>query len=68
MGISQLKKQPIMEELLLLRQLIEECYQDAREIVADVTALSLDTFPMSPIASLEQVLDENWLPKTCTGL
>ncbi|MEH2381169.1 MAG: DUF29 domain-containing protein [Nostoc sp.] len=51
-----------------LEDIFEECYQDAREIVADLTALSLDTFPMSPIASLEQVLDENWLPKTCTGL
>jgi hypothetical protein len=37
MGISQLKKQPIMEELLLLRQLIEEKqYEKAVEVVDEL--------------------------------
>ncbi len=37
MGISQLKKQPIMEELLLLRQLIEEKqYEKALEVVDEL--------------------------------
>jgi hypothetical protein len=37
MGISQLKKQPIMEELLLLRKLIEEKqYEKALEVVDEL--------------------------------
>jgi len=30
--------------------------------VIDKTQLSPDTFPEEPIAPLDQVLDENWLP------
>ncbi len=40
-----------------------ELYQDARELVADASGLSLQTFPEQPIADLEQVLDETWLPQ-----
>lgn len=47
-----------------LQDIFQESYQDAREIIADVTGLTLDTFPVHPIASLDQVLDENWLPET----
>lgn len=39
-----------------------ECYQDGREIVAEISELPLNNFPEKPIASLEQILDENWLP------
>jgi hypothetical protein len=41
---------------------LNECYQDSREIVNDKTKLPLSTFPEEPIANLEQILDENWLP------
>jgi len=39
-----------------------ELYQDARELVSDASGLPLDAFPEQPIAPLEKVLDENWLP------
>ena len=39
-----------------------ELYQDARELVSDASGLPLSTFPEEPIAPLDQVLDENWLP------
>jgi cytochrome b involved in lipid metabolism len=45
-----------------LSECFQECYQDACKIVIDKTRLSPDTFPEEPIAPLEQVLDENWLP------
>ena len=46
-----------------LDEMIGECYQDAREIVSDRSQLPLNHFPKEPIVNLEQVLDENWLPR-----
>jgi hypothetical protein len=45
-----------------LNEISRECYEDAKEIVSDKSQLSLETFPQEPIALLDQVLDENWLP------
>ncbi|NBD32508.1 MAG: DUF29 family protein [Cyanobacteria bacterium] len=45
-----------------LSEVFEDCYEDARKIIIDKTQLSPDVFPKQPIAPLEQVLDENWLP------
>jgi hypothetical protein len=45
-----------------VNDIFETCYQDSREIVSDKSKLSLDTFPENPIANIEEVLDENWLP------
>jgi hypothetical protein len=45
-----------------LKSVFEECYQDGREITTEKSELPLSTFPEEPIASLEQILDENWLP------
>jgi PAS domain-containing protein len=45
-----------------LQSVFEECYQDSREIVSDKSQLPLHTFPENEIASLEQILDEDWLP------
>ncbi|MBE9174577.1 DUF29 domain-containing protein [Synechocystis salina LEGE 06155] len=45
-----------------VNEVLSECYQDSREIVSDKTQLPLSTFPEKLIASLEQLLDENWLP------
>jgi hypothetical protein len=45
-----------------LKDVFEECYQDGRDIASQHSQLVLDTFPEKPIASLEQILDENWLP------
>ena len=38
-----------------------KCYAEARKIASQRSQLSLNTFPESPIAPLEKVLDENWL-------
>jgi hypothetical protein len=40
-----------------------QCYQDGREITAEKMELPISTFPEYPIATLEQILDENWLPE-----
>jgi hypothetical protein len=45
-----------------LREIFEEFYQDARDIVSKRSQLPLHSFPETPIATLEQILDENWLP------
>jgi len=45
-----------------LSEVFEVCYEDARKIMIDKTQLSPNTFPKQPIAPLEKVLDENWLP------
>ena len=46
-----------------VNDIFEACYQDSRQIVSDISKLTLDTFPEKPIANLEEVLDENWLPE-----
>jgi hypothetical protein len=46
-----------------VNEILNECYQDSRQIVSDKTQFRLDTFPEAPIATLEQVLDEDWLPE-----
>ncbi|MBD2395631.1 DUF29 domain-containing protein [Cyanobacterium aponinum FACHB-4101] len=45
-----------------VREIFDECYQNSRNIASDKSQLPLNTFPEKPIASLEQILDENWLP------
>lgn len=39
-----------------------KCYEKGRLLVADRSQLPLNTFPENPIPSLDQILDENWLP------
>jgi hypothetical protein len=45
-----------------LSDIFNKCYRDGRELAADQSKLPLSTFPEKPIATLEQVLDEDWLP------
>ena len=45
-----------------LAEQFDELYQDARELVADASGLPLAHFPGAPIAGLDVVLDETWLP------
>ena len=56
----ELKASPSLKNYLV--QIFDESYQDARELLADDSGLPLNTFPEKPIAPLEQILDENWLP------
>ena len=44
-----------------LQEIYPQCYAEARKIASQRSQLSLNTFPESPIAPLEKVLDENWL-------
>lgn len=55
-----LQKNPSLKPYL--KDIFEECYQDAREIIAERTKLPLETFPVTPIGTVEQILDKNWLP------
>jgi hypothetical protein len=57
---KELKASPSLKRYL--QEIFEESYQDSREIVSDKSQLPISTFPENPIASLEQILDENWLP------
>jgi hypothetical protein len=57
---KELKASPSLKNYL--SEQLGELYQDARELVSDASGLSLHTFPEEPIAPLDQVLDENWLP------
>ena len=45
-----------------LREILEQSYQNAVKITYKKTRLSSNTFPDEPMANLEQILDENWLP------
>lgn len=56
----ELKASPSLKNYLI--QIFEESYQDARELLADDSGLPINTFPEKSIATLEQVLDEDWLP------
>jgi hypothetical protein len=45
-----------------LQEIWQECYQYGRKIAAKRSQLPLSTFPEEPIATLEQILNEDWLP------
>ena len=44
------------------QEILNDCYQDSRKIVSKRAQLPISIFPDQPIASLEQLLDENWYP------
>jgi len=55
-----LKDSPSLKPYIL--EIFDECYQDARTEASDRSQLPIDHFPVAPIGSLEQILDENWFP------
>ncbi len=57
---NELKTSPSLNHHLL--EIFDKCYQDAREIVSDKSQLPINTFPETLIGTMEQILDENWLP------
>ncbi|MGK7876681.1 MAG: DUF29 domain-containing protein, partial [Xenococcaceae cyanobacterium] len=57
---DELEDSPSLRRYLL--EILDECYQDGREIAAARSGLSLEVFPEKAIADLEQILDESWLP------
>ena len=44
-----------------MTEILQKCYQNARKITIAKTGLPAATFPDVPIATVEQVLDDNWL-------
>ena len=55
-----LKESPSLK--LYLREILQECYLDARNLLIDETELDASIFPLEVLANLEEILDENWLP------
>ena len=55
-----LKRSPSLKPFA--EQILKDCYVDARKIAAKRSQLSIDVFPAQSIATLEQLLDESWLP------
>ncbi|MBW4540625.1 MAG: DUF29 domain-containing protein [Myxacorys chilensis ATA2-1-KO14] len=47
-----------------LPSVLEEAYSDGRKIAADETSLALRTFPEASHYTLEQALDEDFLPES----
>lgn len=56
-----------LEDSPSLKSYLEEVfiptYQDALRVVSDKSGLVIHDFPKLPIATLEQVLDEEWFPE-----
>lgn len=55
-----LKDSPSLKPYLI--EVFDECYQNAREIIALLMGCKIEAFSPKPIATLEQVLDNNWFP------
>ena len=47
-----------------LDAIFEECYHRARKNMIDLTGLSSQIFPDTPIGNIAETLDENWLPNS----
>ncbi|MEH2012598.1 DUF29 domain-containing protein [Nostoc sp.] len=58
---DELKDSPSLKPYIL--EIFDQCYQDARTEASDRSQLAIDIFPLIPIGSLEQILDENWFPE-----
>jgi Domain of unknown function DUF29 len=56
-----LEDSPSLKSYLEMR--LNLCYNDGRELASKHSQLPLNTFPEEAIATLEQVLDENWYPE-----
>ncbi|PSO49206.1 MAG: DUF29 domain-containing protein [Cyanobacteria bacterium SW_9_44_58] len=56
----ELDDSPSLKPYLL--EIYNDCYHKGRAIAADRSQLPLETFPETPMADLENILDENWFP------
>lgn len=55
-----LKRSPSLKPYF--QEVAQEMYDDARQITSLKTGLALALFPQSPIASMEEILNEEWWP------
>ncbi|WP_069791858.1 DUF29 domain-containing protein [Cyanobacterium sp. IPPAS B-1200] len=58
--IEELEDSPSLNNHLNSKFL--DCYQKGRKLASKHSQLPLNIFPEKPIALIEQILDENWLP------
>ncbi len=56
----QLEDSPSLKNYLMSK--LDQCYQKGKAIASDRSQLPLNTFPDKSIATLDEILDENWLP------
>lgn len=57
---KELKASPSLKRHI--NEVFEESYQDGKKLVSLAAELPLEIFPSSPIGSIDQILDEDWLP------
>lgn len=50
-----------------IQEVNQEIYEDARQITSAKTGLAVDTFPSFPMANMEDILNEDWLPDFDNG-
>ncbi|QHU98871.1 DUF29 domain-containing protein [Synechocystis sp. CACIAM 05] len=55
-----LKRSPSLKPYF--REVAQEIYEDARQITSLKTGLDENLFPLEPIATVEEILTEDWLP------
>lgn len=58
---NDFKNSPSLKRYFL--EVFPECYQDARELAADETGLSINTFPVESPFSQEDTLNPDYLPE-----
>jgi hypothetical protein len=58
---NDFKNSPSLKRYFL--EVFPECYQDARELAADETGLSINTFPIESPFSQEDTLNPDYLPE-----
>jgi hypothetical protein len=56
----RLKDSPSLKPYLV--SVFNDCYQTGRKLAADSTGFPASTFPLEPIGTPEQILDEDWFP------
>jgi len=55
---KRLEDSPSLKPYIL--EIFDECYSEARVEASERSQLPLDTFPVTPIGSLADILDSNW--------
>lgn len=58
------KKYPVLSKHIRMEDVLYRCYSDAREDAADETGLPINTFPLDCRYTLEQALEQDFLPGT----
>lgn len=57
---DEIQDSPSLKPYIL--EIFNDCYLQARKRTSAISKLSPDTFPLVPLASLAEILDEDWFP------